>query len=58
MDSPQNFMRELLGTSIWESVGVISAVLYLMLATARISGAGSFAFISSACYVLVWARSW
>lgn len=57
MESLRAILQELLGTSIWEAVGVITALLYLMLATARSLWCWLCAFISSACYVVVMWRA-
>jgi len=57
MTSSLEVLHELLGTSIWEAVGVITAILYLLLATARSQWCWLFAFISSACYMLVMWRA-
>ncbi len=48
-----DILRALLGTSIWEALGVILALLYLVLATARSLWCWLCAFISSVCYVVV-----
>lgn len=53
MQSIHTILRELLGTSLWEAVGVITALLYLILATARSQWCWLHAFISSCCYVVV-----
>ncbi len=57
MDALRAIFSELLGTSIWEAVGVITALLYLVLATARSLWCWLCAFISSACYVVVMWRA-
>ena len=57
MDSLHAVLIELLGTSIWEAVGVITALLYLVLATARSQWCWLCAFISSVCYVWVMWRA-
>ncbi len=57
MESLRAILHELLGTSIWEAVGVITALLYLMLAMARSQWCWLCAFISSACYVVVMWRA-
>ena len=57
MDSPTAILHELLGTSIWEAVGVITALLYLVLATRRSQWCWLHAFISSVCYTVVMWRA-
>ncbi|MGC3980863.1 MAG: nicotinamide riboside transporter PnuC [Steroidobacteraceae bacterium] len=57
MDMLRNALQELLGTSIWEALGVILALLYLVLATARSMWCWLCAFISSVCYVVVMWRA-
>lgn len=57
MESLHAVLQELFGTTVWEAVGVITAVLYLVLATARSQWCWLFAFISSACYVVVMWRA-
>jgi nicotinamide mononucleotide transporter len=50
-------LRELLGASWWEAVGVVTALLYLVLATHRSQWCWLHAFISSVCYVVVMWRA-
>lgn len=57
MESLPAPLQELLGTSIWEAIGVITALLYLMFATARSQWCWLFAFISSSIYVAVMWRA-
>lgn len=57
MDSLPAPLQELLGTTLWEAVGVITALLYLVLATARSQWCWLCAFISSAIYVVVMWRA-
>lgn len=57
METLRAVATELLGTSPWEAVGVITALLYLILATARSMWCWLCAFISSACYVVVMWRA-
>ena len=57
MDSLPAPLQELLGTSVWEAVGVISAILYLVFATARSQWCWLFAFVSSTIYVVVMWRA-
>lgn len=57
MESLRAILSELLGTSIWEALGVITALLYLVLATARSLWCWLSAFISSVCYVVVMWRA-
>jgi nicotinamide mononucleotide transporter len=57
METLRAIATELLGTSIWEAVGVITALLYLVLATARSLWCWLYAFISSVCYVVVMWRA-
>jgi nicotinamide mononucleotide transporter len=57
MESLRAVLTELLGTSIWEAVGVITALLYLVLATRRSQWCWLHAFISSVCYTVVMWRA-
>jgi nicotinamide mononucleotide transporter len=57
METLRNALSELLGTSAWEALGVILALLYLVLATARNLWCWLCAFISSVCYVVVMWRA-
>lgn len=57
MASLTDILRTLLGTSIWEALGVILALLYLVLATARSLWCWLCAFVSSVCYVVVMWRA-
>jgi nicotinamide mononucleotide transporter len=57
MDSLPAPLQELLGTSIWETIGVVTAILYLVLATARSQWCWLFAFVSSSIYVAVMWRA-
>jgi nicotinamide mononucleotide transporter len=57
MESLRAVLTELLGTSIWEAVGVITALLYLVLATRRSQWCWLHAFVSSVCYTVVMWRA-
>jgi len=57
MDSLPAPLRELLGTTIWEAVGLVTAITYLVLATRRSQWCWLHAFISSACYTVVMWRA-
>lgn len=50
-------LHELLGTSIWEALGVVLALAYLVLAMFRSMWCWLCAFISSVCYVVVMWRA-
>lgn len=57
MEAVLTIARELLGTTWWEAVGVITALLYLVLATRKSQWCWLHAFISSVCYVVVMWRA-
>jgi nicotinamide mononucleotide transporter len=57
MDSLTNALHELLGTTLWEAVGLVTAVWYLVLATRRSQWCWLHAFISSVCYTVVMWRA-
>jgi nicotinamide mononucleotide transporter len=57
VDTLHTILSELLGTSTWEAVGVVTALLYLVLATARSMWCWLCAFVSSVCYVVVMWRA-
>ena len=50
-------LHELFGTTAWEAVGVVTAVLYLVLATRRSQWCWFHAFVSSVCYTVVMWRA-
>ena len=57
MSTFSDILHELLGTSIWEALGVVLALAYLVLAMFRSMWCWVCAFISSACYVVVMWRA-
>ena len=57
MDTVRGILRELLGTSIWEASAVLLSLAYLVLAMRRSLWCWLCAFISTAIYIVLMART-